>query len=153
MRKLSILFLKLSILFVTLPLMLLAGYGIFSLLQNPVNPVYAWMLYPVIAGVYLSLLPLFWILQHLYRLLEAVAGNKSWNEKEGILKKLRKGSLFFAGVFVFTEPFVFQVAQEDDAPGLIIFFLIPAFFALVFSAILTLFIDREKQEGSLSPER
>ena len=143
MRKLSILFLKLSLLFVTLPLILLAGYGVFSLLANPVNPVYAWMLYPVIAGVYLSLLPLFWVLYHLYRLLEAVVGKKSPDEKERILKKLRKGSLFFAGVFVFTEPFVFQVAQEDDAPGLIIFFLVPAFFALIFSAVLTLFIVRE----------
>lgn len=144
MRKLSILFLKLSLLFVTLPLMLLAGYGIFSLLQNPVNPVYAWMLYPVIVGVYLSLIPLFWVLCQLYRLLEGVSGGKSPDDKERILKKLRKGSLFFAGVFVITEPFVFQVAQEDDAPGLIIFFLIPAFFALIFSAILTLFIDREE---------
>jgi len=146
MRKMSILFLKLAILFSTFPLILLAVYGIYSLLKNPVNPVYAWMLYPVIAGVYLSLIPLLWIFYHLYRLLDAVEGKKSSEARERILKKLRKGSIFFAGVFVITEPFVFQVAQEDDAPGLIIFFLIPAFFALVFSAVLTLFIDR-KGEG------
>ena len=147
MRKISILFLKLSFLFVSVPLILLASYGLYSLMLNPVNPAYAWMLYPIIAGVYLSLIPLLWIFFHLYKLLGLVKEKSGSEAKNRVLKKLRKGSLFFGGLYLLTEPFVFQAAQEDDAPGLILFFMIPVFFSLVFSALLTLFIDKEDAAG------
>ncbi|MFH5836265.1 DUF2975 domain-containing protein [Proteiniclasticum sp. C24MP] len=147
MRKTSILFLKLSILFVSVPLILLASYGLYSLMLNPVNPAYTWMLYPIIAGVYLSLIPLLWIFFHLYKLLGLVEEKSGSETKNRVLRKLRKGSLFFGGLYLLTEPFVFQAAQEDDAPGLILFFMIPVFFALVFSALLTLFLDKEDAAG------
>lgn len=142
MRKLSVLFLKIAIVSVALPIILLAGYGLYWLSGNPVSPTYAPMLYPIIVGIYVSLIPLIWSFHQLYKLLDQ-AIRPGGGDKEGILKNLRKGSLFFAGIFLLTEPFVFQAAQQDDAPGLILFFMIPVFFALVMSAFLTLFITKE----------
>lgn len=151
MRKISILFLRLSILAAALLIVLLGSYGLYSLILNPVNPVYAWMLYPIIAGVYVSLLPLFYGFIQFYKLLGLAEGKTGAESKNVILKKLRKGSLVFGSMYLLTEPFVFQVAQEDDAPGLILFYLIPFFFALVLGAIVTLFMDQEeagKKEAS-----
>jgi len=151
MRKLSLLFLKLSLVLVSLPIVLLAGYGLYWLIGNPVTPRYASMLYPIIVGVYLSLIPLIWSFYHFYKLLSLIGRPDSGELKDSILKKIRRGSLFFGGIFLLTEPFVFQAAQEDDAPGLILFFMIPVFFALVMSAILTLFIEKEEQPKISQP--
>src|SRR5690554_4016341 len=147
MRKVSILFLKSSILLVTLPMLLLALYGLYELALNPVNPRYASMLYPVIAGVYLSLIPLLWIFLQFYQLLHLESGKNEGESRIKILERLRRGSLFFGSVFLVTEPFVFLVAQEDDAPGLILVFLIPVFFALVLFALVTLFLDKEDRRS------
>lgn len=145
MRKLSLLFLKTALLFVAVPIILLAGYGLYWLIGNPVTPRYASMLYPIIVGVYLSLIPMMWIFYYFYRLLSQLGKSDQGDRKDPLLIKIRKGSLFFGAIFLLTEPFVFQAAQEDDAPGLILFFMIPVFFALVMSAILTLFIAKEDQ--------
>jgi len=143
MRKLSLLFLKMSLVLVALPIILLAGYGLYWLMGNPVTPRYASMLYPIIVGVYLSLIPLLLGFYHFYKLLSQIGEPDQGDSKHRLLIKIRRGSLFFGGLFLLTEPFVFQAAQEDDAPGLILFFMIPVFFALVMSAILTLFIEKE----------
>jgi len=143
MRKLSLLFLKLSLVLVSLPIVLLAGYGLYWLIGNPVSPRYASMLYPIIVGVYLSLIPLIWGFYHFYKLLNQIGSPHQGEIKDRILIKIRRGSLLFGGIFLLTEPFVFQAAQEDDAPGLILFFMIPVFLALVMSAILTLFIEKK----------
>ncbi|HSR03299.1 MAG TPA: DUF2975 domain-containing protein [Proteiniclasticum sp.] len=143
MRKLSLLFLKIALVLVALPIILLAGYGLYWLIGNPVSPRYASMLYPIIVGVYLSLIPLIWGFYHFYKLLSQIGSPQQGEIKDRILIKIRRGSLFFGAIFLLTEPFVFQAAQEDDAPGLILFFMIPVFFALVMSAILTLFIEKE----------
>ena len=143
MRKLSVIFLKISIVLVALPVILLAGYGLYYLMGHPVTPIYAPMLYPIIAGVYLSLIPLLLNFYHLYKLLSQIAEPDHGEIRDNILIKLRKRSLLFGGIFLLTEPFVFQAAQEDDAPGLILFFMIPVFFALVMSAALTLFIEKK----------
>jgi hypothetical protein len=143
MRKLSLLFLKMALVLVSLPIILLAGFGLYWLIGNPVTPRYASMLYPIILGGYLSLIPLIWGFYHFYKLLSQIGKSGKGDTKESILRKIRRSSISLGVIFLLTEPFVFQAAQEDDAPGLILFFMIPVFFALVMSAILTLFIEKE----------
>ncbi len=57
MKRGSTLFLKTTVILMGLPVLAICIYGIVYLANNPANPDYAHILYPIIAGVYVSVIP------------------------------------------------------------------------------------------------
>ena len=57
MKQGTTLFLKLAVILIGVPVLALCIFGIVWLANNPVNPNYAYILYPIVIGIYLSVLP------------------------------------------------------------------------------------------------
>jgi hypothetical protein len=122
------------------PVLALSVYGLIWLANNPANPDYAHMLYPIVIGIYVSVIPFFAALYQAFKLLSYIDNNQAFSELSvKALKKIKFCAMTISGLYVVILPFVFLVAQLDDAPGLIIVGMVPAFASMViavFSAVL-----------------
>lgn len=140
MKNLSILFLKATLVLLVLPTLALAGYGLYFLFNNPANPDYATSLYPIVIGLYLSLIPFYYGVYKTWQILSHVRkGSLHSSQSAKDFKAVRLSAVVIGAIFILTEPFVFMVAQLDDAPGLVIFGMIPVFIAGVILAVFTVF--------------
>ena len=145
MKNISILFLKVALVLLILPTLALGSYGLYYLLNNPANPDYASSLYPIITGMYVSLIPLYHGVYRVWRILSHVKKETIQSTAaERDIKAVRLSAVLFGVVFLLVSPFVFMVAQLDDAPGLVIFGMIPVFLASIILAIFTLFQEMLK---------
>lgn len=119
--KLKILFLKLAVCVLTIPALMLCILGLPFLISNPVNPKYATIIYPVLACVYLAVIPYFISLYQVLRILSDIGKNEAFSQlTASALKKLKYCAIVTSSLFVVALPFVFQIAQADDAPGLVL---------------------------------
>lgn len=57
MERASTLLLKIAVILLGTPALALIIFGLPWLINNPVNPVYAHILYPVIIGLYITIIP------------------------------------------------------------------------------------------------
>lgn len=140
MKQYSTLFLKLAIVLIGLPVLAFGIYGIISLTGNAANPEYAGMLYPVVTGMYLSTIPFYTALYHAFLLLNYIDKNKAFSQISVVaLKKIKYCAMSFSAIYIVIMPFIFLLADKDDAPGLIIIGLLPIFASMViafFAAVL-----------------
>lgn len=119
--KLKILFLKIALCFLTIPALMLYILGLPSLFSNPVNPEYANILYPFLACVYLAVIPYFVALYQALRILSDIDKNVAFSELTAkALKILKYCAIVIGSLCVIAMPFVFLLAQADDAPGLVL---------------------------------
>lgn len=140
MEKGKTLLLKAAILLLEMPVAALGGFGIFWLLNNPANPRFDQVLYPVIIGIYLTTFPYFFALYQGYQLLNYIEDNNAFSEKSvAALQKIKRSAFTISAIYLIILPFVFGLAQLDDAPGLVIVGSVPVFASLVvavFAAVL-----------------
>ncbi|MDF2872203.1 MAG: hypothetical protein K0R05_3778 [Anaerocolumna sp.] len=140
MKRGSTLFLRMAVFLIGTPVLALSVYGLIWLANNPANPDYAHMLYPIVIGIYVSVIPFFAALYQAFKLLSYIDNNQAFSELSvKALKKIKFCAMTISGLYVVILPFVFLVAQLDDAPGLIIVGMVPAFASMViavFSAVL-----------------
>lgn len=140
MKKLSAVFLKVSIVLLMIPIIAFGAYGLYWLLSNPVSPRYAHMIYPVLAGLYLASVPFIFGAVKIFQLVSLVGKDTlTIRVKEEILRKLKIAALSMGVIFIMILPFAFLIAQEDDAPGLILFSSIPVLLSMMSAAVITLF--------------
>lgn len=134
------LFLKIAIFIIGLPVFTLSILGLPWLANNPVNPEYAHGLYPILIGMYLSTIPFYIALYKAFRLLSYIDQNIAFSELSvKALKDIKYCAITIMTLYVIMTPFFFIVAEKDDAPGLIIFGMIPIFVSMViavFAAVL-----------------
>ena len=140
MKRGTTLFLKLAVIIIGLPILALCIFGIYWLANNPANPKYAYMLYPIVIGIYLSAIPFFGALFQAFRLLGYIDNNKAFSEASvKALKNIKHCAIAIAAIYVAVMPFVYLLADKDDAPGLIIIGMVPLFASMVvtvFAAVL-----------------
>ena len=141
MKRVSTLFLKLTIILLSVPVLALGIYGLPWLAKNPANPDYAYMLYPIVIGMYVSIIPFFIALYQAFKLLSIIDKNQAFSELsvKG-LRNIKFCAVAFSGIYVLILPFVFHLAQLDDAPGLVIVGMAPVFASIViavFAAVLS----------------
>lgn len=140
MKRGTTLFLKLAVLFIGLPVLGLSLFGLTWLINNPANPTYDQLLYPVLIGIYVSVLPFFSALYQTFKLLNHIDKNQAFSELSvKALKNIKFCALTISGLYVIVLPFVFGLAQMDDAPGLVLMGMVPVFASLViavFAAVL-----------------
>lgn len=140
MKKGTTIFLKLAVILMGLPVLVLSIVGLIELVRNPANPEYAFMLYPIVIGIYLSSLPYYFALYQAFRLLTFIDKGLAFSELSVFaLRKIKFCGIIISILFIALLPFLFMVAELDDAPGLIIFGMLPVFTAMVvgvFAAVL-----------------
>ncbi|MGD0030904.1 DUF2975 domain-containing protein [Paenibacillus illinoisensis] len=140
MKRGSTFFLKMAVLLIGLPILALCIFGIPWLANHPVNPNYAGSLYPIVIIMYISVIPFIIALFQSFRLLSYIDKNEAFSSiSVGSLKIIKYCAIVISSLYLVMLPFVFLVADKDDAPGLIIVGMIPIFASLViavFSAVL-----------------
>jgi len=136
----STIFLKIAVALIGIPVLALCILGLPWLANNPVSPDYAHILYPILIGMYVSVIPFFVALYQAFKLLIYIDNNQAFSELSvKALKNIKFCAMTISGLYAVIMPFVFLVADLDDAPGLIIFGMVPIFASMViavFAAVL-----------------
>ncbi|MFH7819998.1 DUF2975 domain-containing protein [Neobacillus thermocopriae] len=140
MNRGSTLFLKIAVFLMGAPVFALGIVGLFWLPNNPVNPAYDHILYPIVIGMYVSVLPYFTALVQAFKLLGLIDKNQAFSESAvKALKIIKYCAMTYSGLYVIILPFVFLLAERDDAPGAIFIGMVPIFASMViavFAAVL-----------------
>lgn len=140
MKRCSTIFLRIAVIFIGIPVLALCIFGLFWLAKNPVNPDYAHILYPILIGIFVSAIPFFVALYQVLRLLNYIGKNKAFSKISiKALKNIKYCAITISILYVVMMPFVYLVAEKDDAPGLIIMGMVPIFASMViavFAAVL-----------------
>ncbi|WP_017754011.1 DUF2975 domain-containing protein [Calidifontibacillus oryziterrae] len=147
MKRGSTLFLKLAVFIIGTPGLALCVFGLPWLVNNPANPNFAHMLYPIIVAIYLSVIPFFVALYQAFKLLTYIDKNEAFSQiSVKALKIIKLCAITISGLYVVILPFVFMLAELDDAPGLIIIGMVPIFAAMVI-AVFAAVLQRLLQEA------
>ena len=140
MKRGSTLFLRIAVILMGIPVLALCIFGVYQLANNPANPDYAHILYPILIGMYVSAIPFFIALYQAFKLLNYIDKNQSFSELYiTSLKNIKFCAITISSLYVVILPFVFLVADLDDAPGLVIVGMVPVFASMViavFAAVL-----------------
>ncbi|MGX1832394.1 DUF2975 domain-containing protein [Paenibacillus taichungensis] len=132
MQRGSILFLKTAVFLIGIPVLALCIFGLTWLANNPVNSNYAPILYPILIMMYVSVIPFFVALYQALRLLSNIDKNNAFSEHSvRALLRIRYCAITMSILYVVMLPFVYLVAEKDDAPGLIIVGIVPIFVSIV----------------------
>lgn len=147
MNRGSTLFLRLAVFLIGTPILAFGIFGLTWLPNNPVNPDYAHILYPIVIGMYVSVLPFFVALYQAFKLLSYIDKNQAFSEMSvKALKNIKFCAMIISGLYVIILPFVFLVAELDDAPGLVIIGMVPVFASMVI-AVFAAVLQRLLQEA------
>ena len=147
MERASTLLLKIAVFLLGIPAAALIVFGLPSLIKNPINETYAHILYPIVIGVYLTTIPFFIALYQALKLLNFIDHSQAFSQTSVFaLKKIKFCALIISGVYVIILPFIYLVADLDDAPGLIVIGMVVIFAAFVISVFAAL-LQRLLQEA------
>lgn len=147
MKRYSTIFLKIAVVFMGIPVLALCIFGLPWLADNPVNPNYASMLYPILIGMSVSAIPFYIALYKAFRLLSYIDKNKAFSQiSVNALKDIKYCAITITALYVVMTPFVYLVAEKDDAPGLIIMGMVPIFASMVI-AVFAAVLQRLLQEA------
>ena len=140
MERGSTIFLKVAVFLIGTPVLALCIFGLTWLANNPASPDYAYMLYPILIGMYVSVIPFFVALYQAFKLLSYIDKKQAFSELSvTALKNIKFCAMTISGLYVVIIPFVYLLALQDDAPGLIVIGMVPTFASLViavFGAVL-----------------
>ncbi|MRG85928.1 DUF2975 domain-containing protein [Salinibacillus xinjiangensis] len=157
MKRGTTLFLRMAVILMGLPVLALSIFGLYFLARNPVNPEFAHIIYPAIVGMYGSTVPYFIALYQSFKLLNYIDRNQAFSDLSvKALGKIKICAMIFSSLYVVILPFVFIMAEYDDAPGLVIIGMVPVFAAMViavFAAVLQRLLQeaiRIKSENDLT---
>jgi hypothetical protein len=147
MERGSTLFLKIAVFLIGTPVLALCIFGLPWLANNPVNPDYAHILYPILIGMYVSAIPFYIALYKASGLLSYIDKNKAFSQiSVKALKNIKYCAITISALYVVMMPFVYLVAEKDDAPGLIIIGMVPIFASMVI-AVFAAVLQRLLQEA------
>jgi len=140
MKRGSTLFLKIAVILIGVPVLALCIFLVPWLANNPANPNYDHLLYPILIGMYAASIPFYIALYQTFKLLSYIDKNKAFSELSvKALKNIKHCAMTISALYVVIMPFVYFLADLDDAPGLIIVGMVPIFASIViavFAAVL-----------------
>ncbi|MEI4619982.1 DUF2975 domain-containing protein [Bacillus pfraonensis] len=140
MKQVSTLFLKIAVMLIGIPILALCIFGLPWLANNPVNPDYAYILYPILIIMYVSVIPFFVALYQAFRLLSYIDKNKAFSKLSvKALKNIKYCAITISLLYAVGMPFFYFMAEIDDAPGIILIGLVIIFASMViavFAAVL-----------------
>lgn len=134
MKKYSTLFLRLAVILIGLPVLAAAIYLLVTIFNEKANPEYAKMLYPIVIGLYLSMIPFYIALFKAFKLLSYIDTNKAFSKLSvDALKHIKYSANAISLIYMLMMPFIFLLGDKDDAPGLVFFGLVFIFASLIIS--------------------
>jgi len=145
MKRGTTLFLKIAVIFIGIPVLALC---IFLLPQIAIEANeaegrgwnFANVVYSILIIMYISVIPFYFALYQTFTLLGFIDKNQAFSELSvSALKKIKYCAVAISGLYVVALPFVFIMAEIDDAPGLAIVGMTPIFASMViavFAAVL-----------------
>ncbi|WP_077212846.1 DUF2975 domain-containing protein [Bacillus dakarensis] len=145
MKRGSTLFLKVAVIFIGIPV-LAACLFLLPQIANEANEAasrgsdLAFVVYAILMVMYVSAVPFYFALYQSFNLLSYIDKNQAFSELSvRALKKIKNCALIISGLYVVGIPFVYILAEVDDAPGLILVGMVMIFAPLViavFAAVL-----------------
>ncbi|WP_459502595.1 DUF2975 domain-containing protein [Bacillus sp. C1] len=140
MKQVSTIFLKITVVLIGIPILSLCIFGLPWLANNPVNPDYAHILYPILIIMYASAIPFFVALYQAFLLLSYIDKNKAFSKLSvRALKNIKLCAITISVLYVVGMPLFYLMAEIDDAPGIILIGLVVIFASMViavFAAVL-----------------
>lgn len=120
MKQYSTIFLKVAVILIGIPVLALCIFWVPGFIN--------YLPYPILAGVYASAITYFVALYQALKLLRYIDKNKAFSELSvEALKNIKYCAIAISSIFLVIIPFLFPIADADDAPGLIAFPLIITF--------------------------
>jgi hypothetical protein len=138
--KRETLFLKAAVIVMGIPILALCFFGLPAIASDPAERYPAYWLYAVIAGIYAAAIPYFIALFQTLKLLAYIDKNLAFSELSvTALRNIRNCAIAVSALFAACLPFLYFIADVDDAPGMIVVGMVLVFAPLViavFAAVL-----------------
>ena len=138
--KRETLFLKVAVILIGIPILGLCIFGLPSIANEAAEHYPAYLLYPVLIGMYAAAIPFFFALYQTLKLLSYIDKNKAFSELSvNALKNIKYCAITISILYAGLIPLLAPMAQADDAPGLVALGLVITFASIVvavFAAVL-----------------
>lgn len=149
MKRYSTIFLKIAVILIGIPVLALCIFWVPGFIKH-IN-------LAIIIGVYVTAITYFIALYQALKLLSYIDKNKAFSELSvNALKNIKYCAIIISLIFMAIVPFLYPIADADDAPGLVAYPLIIIFasavigvFAAVLQRLLKEAIDL-KEENDLT---
>ena len=152
MKRSSTLFLKVAVILIGLPVLALCLFLLPQIAAEANEAAergsdVAYVVYGILLVMYVSAIPFYFALYQAFNLLSYIDKNQAFSDLSVIaLKKIRNCAITISGLYVVALPFVYILAELDDAPGLIIIGMALVFAPLVI-AVFAAVLQRLLQEA------
>lgn len=137
--KQETLFLKIAVVLIGIPVLALC-IGLPWIANEAAEHYPSYFLYPLLTGMYMAAIPFFVALYQALKLLNFIDKNEAFSELSvRALKKIKYCAAAISVLYVAVMPLFYRIAQEDDAPGVIVIGLVITFASIViavFAAVL-----------------
>ena len=121
LEKSSTLFLRIILFFLGLGTIILSGLLLYQITKQGAMGGYR----PILIGVVISTLPFHYIYFQAFQLLNLIDKNLSLSETSvRCLRNIKLSSFIISVMYLIGSPFIFGVAEKDDAPGVVLINLI-----------------------------
>jgi len=145
MKQGTTLFLKIAVILIGIPILALCGYflpqiGFEAIEQAKNGSMLAYVVFGILFIMYISAIPFYSALYLAFKLLNYIDKNQAFsNLSVTALQKIKRCAITISGLYVVALPFIYIIAEWDDAPGLIIIGMVVVGASLiiaVFAAVL-----------------
>ena len=117
LERSSTLFLRLILLVLTIGVLVLCGFLLYQIIQSDSLGYYR----PILMGLFITAIPLIYIFYQAYNLLNNIDNNLSLTDSSvNSLRIIKVCSFIISLMYLIGSPFIFNVAQQDDAPGVVL---------------------------------
>ena len=117
LERSSTLFLRLILLVLTIGVLVLCGFLLYQIIQSDSLGYYR----PILMGLVITAIPLIYIFYQAYNLLNNIDNNLSLTDSSvNSLRIIKICSFLISLMYLIGSPFIFNVAQQDDAPGVVL---------------------------------
>jgi len=142
MKRGTTLFLKVAVILIGIPVLALCIFLVPEIANFAAElyPDNSYVNYYVFIVLYSSAIPFYFALYQAFKLLNYIDNNKAFSELSvQALKKIKYCAITISSLYVIGMPISYLIAEQDDAPGIIVIGMIMIFASLViavFAAVL-----------------
>jgi hypothetical protein len=112
---------------------------------------------PILLGLYIPAIPFFFALYQAMKLLGYIDKNNAFSlVSVKAFRNIKNSALIIGGLFIATMPYIFHIADKDDAPGVVVIgcvIIFTSFVIATFAAVLQKLIQNAvdiKSENDLT---
>ncbi|WP_421385339.1 DUF2975 domain-containing protein [Bacillus salacetis] len=108
-----------------------------------------YMVLGILGVMYVSAIPFYYVLYQAFKLLHYIDKNEAFSELSvRSLRSIKISAIIISGLYLVILPFVFMIAEWDDAPGLVLIGMVivgASMVVAVFAAVLKRLLEQAIQ--------